>query len=96
MRFRFSRKDIESHAPNVAGVYLIYRSGPGKSHLDIYVGQSENIAASLSAHYEKTSDQSSSIWKHLPTHYACEIVWWEPARIKRQQQWISRYRPICD
>ena len=96
MQLRFSKSDIERHAPNVAGVYLVYRSGPGVSHLDIYVGQSENIAASLWTDYEKASDQSSCIWKHRSTHYACEIVWWEPARIKRYQQWISRYRPICD
>jgi len=96
MQFRFSKRDIESYAPNMAGVYLIYRSGPGVSHLNIYVGQSENINTSLSMHYEKTSDRSSCIWKYMPTHIACEIVWWEPARINRHQNWISKYRPICD
>ena len=95
MQFRLSNSDIESHAPNTAGVCLIDRSGPGVSHLDLYVGQSENIGSSLSMHYEKTSDQSSCIWKHQPTRHACEMVWWEPARIKRHQQWISKYRPIC-
>lgn len=59
MQLRFSKSDIESHAPNVAGVYLVCRSGPGVSHLGIYVGQSENIATSLRMQYEKASDQSS-------------------------------------
>ena len=96
MNYRFSKKAIQSEAPNTAGVFLIYRSGPGVSYLDIYVGHSENILMSLMMHFDKTSEQSSCIWKHMPTHFSCEIVWWEQARITRCQQWISKYRPICD
>ena len=53
MNYRFSKKAIRNDAPNLSGVYLIYRSGAGVSHLDIYVGQTENILGSLLEHYEK-------------------------------------------
>ena len=75
---------------------MIYRSGAGVSHLDIYVGQTENILGSLLEHYEKKSDESTCIWKHAPTHFTYEIVWWEQARLKREKQWIGKYTPICN
>ena len=96
MNYRFSKKAIRNDAPNLSGVYLIYRSGAGMSHLDIYVGQTENILGSLLEHYEKKSDESTCIWKHAPTHFTYEIVWWEQARLKREQQWIGKYTPICN
>ena len=96
MNYRFSTKAIRNDAPNLSGVYLIYRSGAGVSHLDIYVGQTENILGSLLEHYEKKSDESTCIWKHAPTHFTYEIVWWEQARLKREKQWIGKYTPICN
>ena len=96
MNYRFSKKAIRKDAPNLSGIYLIYRFGAGVSHLDIYVGQTENILGSLLEHYEKKSDESTCIWKHAPTHFTYEIVWWEQAQLQREQQWIGKYTPICN
>ena len=68
MNYRFSKKAIRKDAPNLSGVYLIYQSGAGMSHLDIYVGQTENILGSLLEHYEKKSDDPLAFGSmRLPT-----------------------------
>jgi hypothetical protein len=80
----YSQESIERNAPASSGVY-----GLSNSHEWIYVGQTDNIRASLLAHFARSTAGSTH---GGPTGFAFELVPYQ-ARIGRQQALIVELSP---
>jgi len=78
---------VRTNAPSASGVYGICNAREW-----IYVGESDNIRASLLAELQR---RDSAILRRRPTGFVSEVC--SPAeRGARQLQLIDHYRPVCN
>ncbi len=84
----FTRPAVINDAPNVSGVYGIFRDGAW-----IYVGEAQDIQARLIQHL--TADDSADIRAQHPTGFTFERVP-AAARVARQNALIAELNPICN
>jgi hypothetical protein len=85
--FTYNATSISKHAPNVSGVYAIFREG-----LWIYIGETDNIRSSLQAHI---NEADRCITRYRPTGFSFEL-WPAGERIQRYYDLISELSPPCN
>jgi len=86
----FTEQGIAQVAPGTSGVYGIFN----KSQC-VYVGDGEDVEASLYSHLRGGSSESYWIRSQNPTYFkleACE----ETARLEREQELIAELDPVCN
>jgi hypothetical protein len=83
----FSQQLIERLAPTLAGVY-----GLSNAREWIFVGESENIKASLLSHLQAAN---RAVADRAPTGFTFEVCS-APARFARQDRLIQELEPVCN
>src|SRR5262249_4738839 len=89
--FRFNDYWIRLIVPTRPGVYAVANSDAW-----IYIGQSENVQARLTAHWRRVSVQSVCIWHWSPVAFSYETVDGADARRLRETQLVRKYQPRCN
>lgn len=83
----FTTPSVRANAPAASGVYALT-----SSHEWIYIGQSDNILASLLSHLEASD---SELMKKKPTGFVYEVCD-PPMRSARQERLVIEYTPVCN
>jgi excinuclease UvrABC nuclease subunit len=78
---------VRTFAPASPGVY-----GISNAHEWIYIGESDNIQASLLEHLQ---DSQARVMKKQPTGFVCELCD-RAARSSRQDRLILEYESACN
>ena len=83
----FTPVSVRANAPTVSGIY-----GISNAREWIYIGESDNIQASLLHNLQKGS---SALLKRLPTGFVFELCDAADRRV-RQDRLIQEYEPVCN
>jgi excinuclease UvrABC nuclease subunit len=86
----FTEKDIAKVAPETSGVYAIFN----KTRC-IYVGDAQDVEASLYSHLRGGSEESYWIRSQQPTFFRLERCD-EAAREAREKELIAELDPVCN
>ena len=87
--FVFSRSNIETNAPNQAGIYIFWS---GK--FCVYVGQARDLRARLLTHWKRSHNDDLHIWIKALGSRLCisyEVVNSDLGRAEQSR--INRYQP---
>ena len=83
----FTPVSVRANAPTASGIY-----GISNAREWIYIGESDNIQASLLHNLQRGS---SALLKRLPTGFVFELCDAADRRV-RQDRLIQEYEPVCN